>query len=68
MSSLIININHMEPIFQDLTSYCSKKVPKYHNQFVTFVPGVKPTFWWPWGIEQKSPLQIVSKEEGEGQS
>ena len=41
----IVHMSHMEPIFQDLHFYCTKKIPKNHNQFCHFVMGVKPTSW-----------------------
>ena len=31
--STIVHMNHMKHMFQDLPFYCTKKVPKNHNQF-----------------------------------
>ena len=38
--STIDHMNHLEPMFQDLPFYCTKKVPKTTFNFVTFVTGV----------------------------
>ena len=35
-SSPIVYMDHTEPIFQDLLLYCTKKVPKNHNQYIHF--------------------------------
>ena len=32
----IVHMNHMEHMFQDLSFYCTKKVPKKHNKFFHF--------------------------------
>ena len=37
--STIVHINHMKHMFQDLSFYCTKKVPKKHNQFFHFCRG-----------------------------
>ena len=37
--SQIVHMNRMEPIFQDLPFYCTKKVPKIHNKFCHFRHG-----------------------------
>ena len=37
--STIVPMNHMEHMFQDLPFYCTKKVPKNHNQFFHFHHG-----------------------------
>ena len=37
--STIVHMNHMEHMFQDLPFYCTKKVPKNHNQFFHFHHG-----------------------------
>ena len=43
-SSPMVYMNHTELMFQDLILYCTKKVPKNHNDFFfTFVTGVKHT-------------------------
>ena len=44
-SSPIVYMDHTELIFEDLLLYCTKKVAENHNQFSTFVPGVKHTYW-----------------------
>ena len=33
LCSPIVHMNHMESMFQDLPFYCTKKVPKIHNNF-----------------------------------
>ena len=43
--SKIVHMNHMEHMFQDLPFYCTKKVPKNHNHFFTFVTGVELASW-----------------------
>ena len=43
--STIVPMNHMELMFQDLSFYCTKKVPKNHKQFFTFVTGLELTSW-----------------------
>ena len=41
----IVHMNHMEHMFQDLSFYCTKKVPKNHNHFFHFRHGVELTSW-----------------------
>ena len=53
--SPLVQLNPMEPIFQDLHFYSTKQVPKTKIYFVTFVTGVEPTSWyllWPWYKEK----------------
>ena len=50
--STIVHMNHMEHMFQDLSFYCTKMVPKKNTiNFFTFVTGVELTSCWlliPW--------------------
>ena len=39
LCSPIVVMNHLEPMVQDLPFYCTKKVPKIHNQFFHFCHG-----------------------------
>ena len=34
-----VHKNHLEPVFQDIPFYCTKKVPKNQNQFCNFCHG-----------------------------
>ena len=43
-SSPMVFVNHMEPIFQDLLLYCTKKVPENHNHFFHFRHGGETHF------------------------
>ena len=46
--STIVHMNHMEHMFQDLPFYCTKKVPKNHNNFFHFRHGVELTSLLSW--------------------
>ena len=43
-SSPIVYMDHMEPIFQDLLLYCTKKVTANHNNFFHFCHGSETNF------------------------
>ena len=42
--STIVNMNQSEHMFQDLPFYCTKKVPKNHNQYCHFCHGGETHF------------------------